>query len=98
MDYQIVFSYAGHYAHDLPIPVHSHRGTELVYVSNGACVTEFSNGVSLEGKRGTVYVTPPELVHVQKDLSPDCETLYCVMEFVGAAPGGTLPRSSAHAR
>ncbi len=91
VDYQIVFSYAGHYSEELPpVPVHSHRGTELVFVSRGACVTEFSNGVSLEGKQGTVYVTPPELVHVQKDLSPDCETIYCVMEFVGDAPDTSL--------
>lgn len=79
----VLFSYAGYYGKNLPIPVHSHRGVELVYVSKGECVTEFAGGISLPAKTGTVYVTPPELVHVQKNRTEDCETYYSVMEITG---------------
>lgn len=83
MQSTISFSYAGFYEKNLPVPVHSHRGVELVYVSRGECITEFAGGISLPGKRGTVYVTPPDLTHVQKNLTKDCETYYSVMEISG---------------
>ena len=78
-----LFSYAGYYAKNLPIPIHSHRGVELVYVSKGECETVFAGGISLPAKAGTVYVSPPEIAHVQKNLTEDCETYYSVMEISG---------------
>ena len=78
----LLFSYAGHYCGSTPVPRHSHRGTELVLVIAGSCVTEFDGGVSLAARPGTVYITPPELAHTQNN-TPDCETLYAVMELSG---------------
>lgn len=78
----LLFSYAGHYRGSAPVPRHSHRGTELVLVIAGSCVTEFDGGVSLAARPGTVYITPPELAHTQNN-TPDCETLYAVMELSG---------------
>lgn len=83
MKLPVLFSYAGHYEKNAPVPLHSHRGAELVYVSRGECVTIFGEGIALRAKSGTVYVTPPELVHVQKNLTEDCETYYSVMEISG---------------
>ena len=83
MKLPVLFSYAGHYEKNLPVPVHSHRGAELVYVSRGECVTIFGDGVALAAKPGTIYVTPPNLVHVQRNLTEDCETYYAVMEISG---------------
>ena len=83
MQTSILFSYAGYYAKNLPIPIHSHRGVELVYVSKGECETVFAGGISLPAKAGTVYVSPPEIAHVQKNLTEDCETYYSVMEISG---------------
>jgi len=83
MKTSILFSYAGYYAKNLPVPIHSHRGVELVYVSKGECETVFSGGISLPAKAGTVYVSPPEIAHVQKNLTEDCETYYSVMEISG---------------
>lgn len=79
----VLFSYAGHYEKNVPVPVHSHRGVELVYVSRGECVTVFGDDIALAAKPGTIYVTPPNLVHVQKNLTEDCETYYSVMEISG---------------
>ncbi len=90
MNFQIIFSYAGHYEKNLPVPHHSHRGTELVYVSAGKCITKFSDGTSLFAEKGTVYVTPPEVAHIQENLTDDCETFYCVMEFFGGEPDTRL--------
>lgn len=83
MKLPVLFSYAGHYEKNAPVPMHSHRGVELVYVSRGACVTIFGEGVALKAGCGTVYVTPPELAHIQKNLTEDCETYYSVMEMAG---------------
>ena len=83
------FSYAGHYEKNRPVPLHSHRGIELVYVSRGECETEFAGGIRLRAGKGTVYVTPAELPHLQRNLTEDCETYYAVMEI----PGGELDTS-----
>ena len=90
MKLPVLFSYAGHYEKNLPVPVHSHRGVELVYVSRGECITDFSGGISLRAKAGTVYVTPPDIVHVQRNLTEDCETYYSVMEITGGEVDASL--------
>lgn len=79
----VQFSYAGHYKKEQPVPMHSHRGVELVYVASGACVTEFSGRGALPAGPGTVYVTPAQLPHAQRNPSGECETFYAVMEISG---------------
>ena len=79
----ISFSYSGHYGGNLPVPLHAHRGVELVFVIKGKCITEFAGKIQLSAKEGTIYVTPPHLMHVQRNLTTDCETYYSVMEISG---------------
>ena len=80
----ISFSYSGHYAGNRPVPLHSHRGVELVFVSKGECITEFAGKIQLKAKEGTIYVTPAHLMHMQRNLTADCETYYSVMEISGS--------------
>lgn len=83
MDFEITFFYAGHYWDNQPIPEHSHWGTELVYTARGKCVTRFRDDTFLTTRAGMVCITPPELMHQQKNLTADCETYYAVMQVNG---------------
>lgn len=83
MDFEITFFYAGHYWDNQPIPEHSHWGTELVYTARGECVTRFRDDTFLTTRAGMVCITPPELMHQQKNLTADCETYYAVMQVNG---------------
>ncbi len=75
----IEFSYAGSYSGSRgPVSRHSHPGAELVLVTAGGCTVEFAVGGSLAGVPGSVYVTPPDLAHIQYN-GPECETRYLVL-------------------
>lgn len=75
-------SYAGHYlfVDNSMRNMHCHRGAELVYFRAGCCRTRFHSGEEFECRPGHVLVTPPGLPHLQYDNTPDCETLYLVLE------------------
>ena len=80
MDAKIRFSYAGSYRetwfHDIHIASHVHSGTELVLVTRGECVSEFSSGELLRGSEDDIFIIPPGIRHDQRGR---CITLY--MEF-----------------
>ena len=65
-----------------PVSRHAHAGAELVLVTAGDCSVEFAGGVTLPGRPGSVYVTPPGVAHIQFN-GPECETCYLVL---AAAP------------
>jgi AraC-like DNA-binding protein len=58
------FSHAGHYSGDQGVASHRHTGAEIVYISRGRCITDFS-GRSLEAGEGELYVIAPEDIHTQ---------------------------------
>jgi AraC-like DNA-binding protein len=70
------FSHAGHYSGDQGVASHRHTGAEIVYISQGSCITDFS-GKSLEAEEGELYVIAPETAHTQRN-HEFTETYYVV--------------------
>ena len=83
-----LISYSGHYefVDNLPCPMHSHRGAEVVLFTRGRCETRFESGELFHCEPDMLLVIPPGLRHIQYDNSTDCETYYTVFEeFSGNA-------------
>ena len=76
----VSFCYAGHFHGQTEVALHSHGGVELVLVTAGQCEVRFDGGAVLTTGPGGLYVTPPGVAHRQRN-TPDCETLYAVMEL-----------------
>ncbi|OQA84638.1 MAG: HTH-type transcriptional activator Btr [Lentisphaerae bacterium ADurb.Bin242] len=79
-------TYAGYY-HSTPeqssrLSWHSHKCPELVLITDGCNRTLFPGGIEFQCPKGTLIVTPAEIMHKQID-TPRSEVLYA-----GFIPGG----------
>ena len=88
----LLISHSGHYefVDNVPRPMHSHRGAEVVLFTRGQCETRFESGEQFHCIPGMLLIIPPGLRHIQYDNSVDCETYYTVFEDCSGAANFTL--------
>lgn len=87
-DVSFLISHSGHYefVDNVPRPMHSHRGAEVVLFTRGSCETRVESGEHFHCVPDMLLILPPGLRHIQYDNSTDCETYYTVFEdFSGTA-------------
>ena len=72
----LIYHYSGRFYDEANVNGHSHRGIELVLVTQGECLSA-CGGKTDRGRPGTLFVIAPETVHTQQNMEK-VETFYTV--------------------